>query len=102
MKTIHYPSQCISDYNFIKGFCPTPKYLKPKPKKHRKFECPTIITTNPEELHHIPQQFPEDFYDFLNDPQFNNDVNSFDEEIKIKEDSTSYENEPEDHAEPIP
>lgn len=34
MKTIHYPSQCISDYNFIKGFCPTPKYLKPKPKKH--------------------------------------------------------------------
>jgi len=48
--------------------CPTPKYLKPKPKKHKKFDCPTIITTNPEELHLVPQTFPEEFYDFLNEP----------------------------------
>jgi len=45
--------------------------LIPKPKGFKgKFDCPTIITQNPEELDSVPQQFPHDFYDYLNDPKY--------------------------------
>ena len=69
METIQYPHYCESDYNYIRGRSQTPPYLKPKPRKvaMRKFEAPTIITTNPDDLHEIPQQFPEHYYDFLKD-----------------------------------
>jgi hypothetical protein len=52
--TTQFPKQCVSDFNFIKGRCPTPPYLKRKPKKYKLFDCPVIITTNPEELHSVP------------------------------------------------
>jgi hypothetical protein len=68
MENTNYPEYCISDFDYIKGECPTPPYLRPKPKNMRKkFDCPVIITTNPEELHSVPQEFPDDFYDFLTD-----------------------------------
>ena len=42
--------------------CPTPPYLKPKPKGYiSKFEVPTIITSNPEELTMDP---PKPYPDF--------------------------------------
>ena len=85
MTTTQFPSQCLSDYNFIKGECPTPPYLKKKPKKYKKFDCPTIITTNPEELHSVPQDWPHDFYDFLRDPHQDISISQNDEEIKIRE-----------------
>lgn len=44
-----FPEKCVSDWNYIQGRCKTPRYLQPKPKGY-KFNCPTIITANPEEL----------------------------------------------------
>ena len=50
MKETHFPKRCISDYNYVNdGRCPTPPYLKDKHKRF-KFDCPTIVTTNPDEL----------------------------------------------------
>ena len=71
MITSDFPKICLSDYNYIWGECPTPPYLKPKPKRMKglKFECPTIITTNPDELPGIEQRFPEHYYDYLNDEE---------------------------------
>ena len=67
MKEEQFPEKCVSDYNYINdGRCPTPPYLKPKPKRF-KFDCPTIITTNPDELPGISQTFPDHIYDFLKD-----------------------------------
>ena len=65
MKETHFPKKCISDYNYINdGICPTPPYLKEKPNRF-KFDCPTIITTNPDELPGIVQTFPDEIYDLL-------------------------------------
>lgn len=66
-----FPSKCVSDFNYIKGRCPTPPYLKPKPKGFiSKLEVPTIITSNPEELTMDP---PKPYPDFSNIEQnYNN------------------------------
>ena len=54
-----YPEKWVSDYGYIQGRCETPHYLKPKPKGSRiKYEPPTIITWNPEELALLPPQTP--------------------------------------------
>lgn len=73
--------------------------MKWKPKKCKKFDCPTIITTNPEELNSVPQQFPEDFYDFLKEPLDDVSMSCF-EDI-WEETNHETEMEPEDHAIPI-
>ena len=49
MEEIDFPSKCVSDYNYIEGRSETPSYLQPKPPGYI-FNCPTIITSNPEEL----------------------------------------------------
>ena len=57
-----FPEKCVSDFEYIQGRCETPHYLKPKPKGSRiKYEPPTIITSNPEELAMLPPQVPQNF-----------------------------------------
>lgn len=52
----------MSDFEYIQGRCETPHYLKPKPKGSRvKYEPPTIITSNPEELAYLPPQIPQEY-----------------------------------------
>lgn len=66
MKNIQFPRKCESDYQYVEGQCPTPPYLKPRPKSYKfEFDCPVIITKNPDELHQVPQTFPEQYYQQL-------------------------------------
>ena len=59
MDEIDFPEKWVSDYNYIQGRSRTPPYLKPKPKGYKiKYEPPTIITSNPDELCMMPSQIP--------------------------------------------
>jgi hypothetical protein len=96
MVTKQYPEHCESDFEYVRGRCETPPYLIPKPPNFKgKFECPTIITTNPDELHSVNQEFPKDFYNFLKDMPRHKEEEK--EELNIRESE-----EPAVEAEPIP
>jgi hypothetical protein len=63
MEEYQYPEKCVADFEYIQGISETPRYLKPKPKGFMlKYEPPTIITSNPDELYMMPPQIPTSFY----------------------------------------
>ena len=72
MEEYQYPEKCVADFEYIQGISETPRYLKPKPKGFKlKYEPPTIITSNPDELWMMPSQIPKQFYSEEYEAQLN-------------------------------